>query len=311
MSFEESTVREDIERAISTLPEGADTEIAFFGGSFTGIDRGLMIRLLKTAKEFIDTGKVSSLRLSTRPDYINEEILDILSKYGVKHIELGIQSTDDRVLMTAKRGHTYADTERACRLVRQYGFELVGQMMTGLPAATPKSERDTALAICELGASAARIYPTMVFGGTELEAMCKSGKYTPPTLLELIERSADVLSVFVKNKVEVLRIGLHSGEALYAEDGITVGAYHPAMGELVYGEYYYKIIKKELLSMGNILKKPTVLVAPRESSKAIGQKGMNKKRLISELGLCDIKIKEDGGVERFTCQVEDQALPIL
>ena len=159
-----SSVKDEIEKALETVPADCEVQIAFFGGSFTGIDREDMIYLLETAKEFIDRGRVDSIRLSTRPDYIDEEILDILLKYKVKTIELGIQSMDDGVLLKSGRGHTAKDTERACALINSYGFELVGQMMTALPGSAPEKEIYTAKRICEMGAKGARIYPTVVVG---------------------------------------------------------------------------------------------------------------------------------------------------
>ncbi|MBQ9746439.1 MAG: radical SAM protein [Clostridia bacterium] len=147
-----SSVQREIEGALATIPAGTEVQIAFFGGSFTGIDREDMLYLLKTAKRYIDAGKVESIRLSTRPDYIDEEILDILEAHGVRTIELGIQSMDDSVLAKSGRGHTSAQSERACRLICKRGFELVGQMMTGLPGSTPEKDRYTAEKICEMGA---------------------------------------------------------------------------------------------------------------------------------------------------------------
>ena len=136
--FDREDVRAQIERALSTIPNGTETEIAFFGGSFTGIDRGLMTWLLDTAESYVKDGRVSSIRLSTRPDYITPEILKILSNYSVGTIELGLQSMDDEVLMRTARGHTAKTAREACRAVVEAGFSLVGQMMIGLPASTPQ-----------------------------------------------------------------------------------------------------------------------------------------------------------------------------
>ena len=289
-AFDISRVKTDIESALSTV-EDCQAEIAFFGGSFTGIDRTLMTDLLDIAEGYVKDGRVASIRLSTRPDYINEEILEILKKYSVKTIELGIQSADDRVLSSSKRGHTYADTVRACALIKSYGFTLVGQMMIGLPSATSENEIMTAKAICDLGASEARIYPIVILKGTHLAYMAEIGEYAPLTENELIERSADVLSVFRKNGVKVLRIGLHAGDELTSRDEIASGFYHPAMGELVEGELYYREIKDKLKYIpenGTV----TVTVPRGCLSKAIGQKGKNRERLKKEFGLKKIVFKE-------------------
>ena len=160
-SFDINEARREIENFLS----GADIlhdelEIAFFGGSFTGIGEPLMSDLLEMAESYVKTGAVSSIRLSTRPDYIDENILDTLKKYSVKTIELGIQSISDKVLLSSHRGHTAADSERACRLIKKYGFDLVGQMMVGLPFSTEEDEIKTAEFISDMGAVASRIYPT-------------------------------------------------------------------------------------------------------------------------------------------------------
>ena len=288
--FDISDVRRQIEDALSTAGE-RESEIAFFGGSFTGIDRSLMVSLLEIAEEYVKAGQVSSIRLSTRPDYISDEILDILGKYSVKTVELGIQSASDKVLTASKRGHTLLDTVNACRLIKERGFNLVGQMMIGLPSSDGESEIQTAELICQLGAVEARIYPIVILKNTHLVQMVENGEYTPLTESELVERSASVLSVFRKNGVKVLRIGLHSGTELNSGDEIACGYYHPAMGELVEGELYYKEIVKEIERLGGA-DRITVTVPRGDLSKAIGQNGRNRERLTEKFDLRYIKFKE-------------------
>ncbi len=290
--FDISDVRRQIEEALSTSGE-RECEIAFFGGSFTGIDRGLMVSLLEIAEEYVRAGKVSSIRLSTRPDYISEEILDILGSYSVKTIELGIQSASDEVLAASKRGHTANDTVAACKLIRERGLSLVGQMMIGLPASTTESEIETAKLICELGACEARIYPIVILKNTHLVKMVENGEYAPLTEDELVSRSASVLSVFRTKGVKVLRIGLHSGTELNSGDEIACGYYHPAMGELVEGELYYRELERAISDIGSA-EKITVTVPRGELSKAIGQNGRNRSRLAEKFGLRCIKFKEGG-----------------
>jgi len=170
MEFDPSQVDRIITEALSTIDiSSSDVEIAFFGGSFTGIDYSLMCELLSIAYSYVKKGSVSSIRLSTRPDYIDDRILNTLKKYGVKTVELGLQSVSEKVLQTCKRGHTALDAEKACRLIREYGFELVGQMMIGLPGSSLEDEMNTAEFILRNGASGARIYPTVVLQQTELK----------------------------------------------------------------------------------------------------------------------------------------------
>ncbi len=288
--FDISDVRRQIEDALSTAGE-RESEIAFFGGSFTGIDRDLMVSLLEIAEEYVRAGKVSSIRLSTRPDYISEEILDILGKYSVKTIELGIQSASDKVLTASKRGHTLFDTVNACKLIKERGFDLVGQMMIGLPSSSIETEIETAKLICELGASEARIYPIVILKNTHLVTMVESGEYIPLSEEELVNRSASVLEVFRKRGVKVLRIGLHSGTELNSGEEIACGYYHPAMGELVEGELYYRELEKRIAELDSP-QRITVTVPKGELSKAIGQNGRNRVRLTEKFGLGTIKFKE-------------------
>ena len=173
-----------------------ESQIAFFGGSFTAIEKTRMEALLSVANEYINKGVAQSIRISTRPDCINEEILEILKKYRVTHIELGVQSTDERVLSACKRGHNADDSFNAARLIVNQGFVFGGQMMIGLPEATAESEIQTALDIVKMSAGEARIYPTVVFEETELYEMTKNGTYNPLGLEEAIERTAKCYRIF-------------------------------------------------------------------------------------------------------------------
>ncbi len=292
-SFDISTVRRDIDKALSTVEKGAECEIAFFGGSFTGIDRALMTELLKIAYSYIESGRATSVRCSTRPDYIDPEILDILKKYGVKTIELGLQSASDKVLSATKRGHTFEDERRASELIVKGGFRLVGQMMIGLPRSELSDELMTADFIISSGASGARIYPTVVFRDTELCDMAKREEYTPITNEEAVARAASVYERFYDSGVDVIRIGLQASEGLTEEGGYYAGASHSAMGELVLGEFYYRRIKRALAEKNVPPHTAVKIYVPHGSvSKAVGQKKKNKLRLIEDFSLAGISFCE-------------------
>ena len=292
-SFDPSEVTGQIESVLATLGEDTEREIAFFGGSFTGIDRELMIYLLEVAKGYIDRGEVSGIRLSTRPDYIDRERLDILARYGVRTVELGLQSMDGSVLRATKRGHSAADAERACALVKEYGFELIGQMMVGLPSSTPESEIYTAQRICDMGADGARVYPTVVFYNTELCEMAKQGEYLPLNNADAVERTKNVLDVFDRRGVPCIRVGLCASENLSDEDEVYGGANHSAVGELAMGELYFERICAELDKYGDISgKNLTISVSLRSTSKAAGQNRRNKIRICEKYGVNKIKILE-------------------
>lgn len=291
-TFREQSVALEIERALATIEPNTKTEIAFFGGSFTGIDRTLMCRLLEIAKSYVDSGRVHGIRLSTRPDYIDSEVLDILSAYGVTHIELGLQSMDDAVLRATKRGHDAATAEKACRLVKQYGFELVGQMMIGLPMSSEENERATAEKLCRLSVDAARIYPTVVFCGTELCDMAQNGQYTPLDTEAAVMRTKNVLRVFASRDIPCIRVGLCASEQL-SSSRVYGGANHSAIGELAMGELYYDLICEKLDKTGDIRGKDVLLYVSRGStSKAVGQKRKNSIRICEKYSLKRLKVLE-------------------
>lgn len=283
ISFDESGVKAQIEEVLSTLGPDDEAEIAFFGGSFTGIDRELMIRLLLISDEFVESGRVGSVRCSTRPDYIDGEILEILREHHVKTIELGIQSMSDEVLSASKRGHTSVRALEACRMVKDAGFDLIGQMMIGLPGSALEDEIATAKAICNAGADGARVYPTVVFAETGLAEMTSSGIYKPLDIEDAIERTASVLDIFDRAGIPVIRVGLCSGENLSSPESVVGGANHPALGELAMGELTYRRICEEadkaISSTDPRGKTMTVYVPVGATSRAVGQKKRNILRL--------------------------------
>lgn len=307
--FVAESVIPEIEEALSTVRQEQEAEIAFFGGSFTGIERELMISLLEIGQKYIDSGRVSGMRLSTRPDYISPEIIEILLRYDVKTVELGIQSMDDKVLEKSKRGHTKEQTERACKLVKDAGFSLIGQMMVGLPGADVESEKMTALKICEMGADGARVYPTVVFYETELCEMSKMGMYEPLSEIEAVERTKEVLKVFDSHGVPCIRVGLCASENLSSEEMVYGGANHSAIGEMAIGEIFYEKMDKLIstLSLDEIEKRNRKLifkVAKGNTSKAVGQKRKNIIRLCEKYSLLGIKIVEKSEIIGYNIIIE-------
>lgn len=302
--FKAEEIKDKIESALSTISGTKEVEIAFFGGSFTGIDRGLMIELLDIGYSYVKEGRVSSIRCSTRPDYIDDEVLLILKKYGVKVIELGLQSVDEEVLRVTKRGHTLADARRACELVVSHGFELIGQMMIGLPGATPLSEIETARFIIESGAVGARIYPTVVFRDTELCHMAINGKYVPISLNEAVIRSASVKRMLVSSGISVIRVGLCASENLDGDDTYYAGPNHAAIGELVENEIYYGIISERLREIAIEQDCNAVICVKSGSlSKALGQKRKNKIRLEQEFNTSNLRFSECEGIKEYDVRI--------
>lgn len=301
-SFNKTEVDSIIIRALSTVDENnSDVEIAFFGGSFTGIDRDTMIYLLETAYKYVVSKRVSSIRLSTRPDYISDEILGILKQYGVKTIELGLQSMDDTVLSACKRGHTAKRAVDACRLIKKYGFTLIGQMMIGLPCSTLEKELYTATLIADM-CDGARIYPTVVLRSTELCDMAKSGDYTPLDLDDSIKRTGECLCIFTDAGKPVIRIGLQSGDELYDPDVVYGGDYHPAIGELAENYVFFKKICEKMV--GAFGKSVTVYCPRGCTSKVIGQRKRNKLNLEKIYNLKCLKVVEKNDIMGYNIELD-------
>ena len=286
------------------------TEIAFFGGSFTGIDKEEMISYLRLASGYLAQNKICGIRISTRPDYIDNEILDILSHYGVSDIELGVQSMSDRVLAACKRGHTAADTIRACQLIKQYAsFSLVGQMMPGLPASQKQDDLDSAKSLFSLGVDAIRLYPTIVLKDTPLYENWMAGEYHPLTLVDAIEICAEIYKLAEENGIACLRMGLCENESLHNESGMQAGPFHAAFGELVVGQVLYKQMEDQLQGR-DICGKEIVFEIPKGFlSKAIGHKKCNYNRILQQFSPKKIRFIESPDMSTHrVCLQEDPTI---
>jgi histone acetyltransferase (RNA polymerase elongator complex component) len=273
---------------LETFPKGErQVEIAFFGGNFTGLPQNEQEAYLQAAAKWIEAGKVGGIRLSTRPDYINPEVLKLLKKYGVSSIELGAQSLDEDVLRLAGRGHSAKHVEEASKMILDAGFVLGLQMMTGLPGDTMEKTMYTARRIKELGASETRIYPTLVIRGTQLEQMYLEGSYQPLSLDETIDRCKQLLLFFEDKKVKVLRLGLHPSEGLSNGSELVTGPFHPALKELVNTTIWKDLFRESVKNKtGQCLR---LSVAPKELNAAIGHKAANKKWLLKHFEKVEFK----------------------
>lgn len=298
-------VRKAVTVALSSPDfDGANAEIAFFGGSFTAIDKEYMIQLLRAAYEFVNNKKIAGIRVSTRPDAISCEVLDILRHYGVTSIELGAQSMRDDVLKMNKRGHSAEDVVKASRLIREYGFSLGLQMMTGLYGDDNEGAIYTAHRLAELHPDTMRIYPTVVLEGTELADKMLSGEYNPQGYEAAVDLCANLLEFFERQNIRVIKLGLHASDGV---DGSRVGgAYHPAFRELCEGRIYLHKMRRYLAENYPHGGEFVVHVDRREISKACGQKKCNIAAL-AEMGW-NIKIKGEyftnGEKERRVCKFE-------
>ncbi len=286
---------EDVVNAVETarVSLGENTrsaEIAFFGGSFTAIEREYMTSLLEAASPFVKTGEFYGIRISTRPDAIDNEVLDLLKDYGVTSIELGAQSMSDRVLEMNRRGHTSQDVAEASRLIKEKDFSLGLQMMTGLYGSSYETDIETARRIAQLRPDTVRIYPTIVLRGTELYELYEEGKYQPEALEEAVPLCAELLSIFEKSGISVIRLGLHDSGSL--RDSMAAGAYHPAFRELCESEIMYSNAIKAMEEAGITAGAADFYVSAQSVSRFIGQRHSNIARL-RELGVIPTVCRDD------------------
>ena len=296
---------EDVIQAVETAMKSRNyhpkkSEIAFFGGSFTAIRKEYMILLLESAYPYVHNGSFSGIRISTRPDCINDEVLVLLKSYGVKSIELGTQSMSNDVLQANRRGHTAEDVEKAALQIKSYGFELGMQMMTGLYKSTVEKDYDTALKICQIKPKTVRIYPTIIMKDTLLADYYQQGIYRTYTLEETVDLCAELLELFQKSGIDVIRIGLHSTQDI--EEGMLAGAWHPSFGELCFSRLYRNRIEKYLRENSFEKGNYQIYVYPTEISKVTGQKKGNR-IYFQERGYL-FRVKADNGIEQGSFRLE-------
>lgn len=282
---------EDVRRAIEQAGEGV-SQLAFYGGSFTAIPDAEQEALLGAAQPYLESGRISSIRLSTRPDAIDGAVLARLRRYGVETVELGAQSMDDRVLALSGRGHTSQDVAEAARSVKAAGFRLILQMMTGLPGSDDETDVETARRLAALDPDGVRVYPTVIVRDTRLCELWRAGRYKEHTVEDAVRVCARILPVFESAGIPVIRLGLNPTGELTGGDALG-GAYHPALGELVKA----RIRRGELEALLEGVPEGaevTVEVPGRLLSQYAGQHGANRAWLRERFGLRGLKLRPGG-----------------
>lgn len=317
-------VHDICEKAFGEIKSPADTEIAFFGGSFTAIPRGYMLELLEAVQDFIGEGKFRGIRISTRPDCIDRPILELLKRYGVTSIELGAQSMSDNVLAANDRGHTAQDVVNASRLIREYGFELGLQMMIGLYKSTGDNELETVRRIIEIHPDTVRIYPVVILKGTKLAELYQSGEYEffdgagcGDCFEDAVALAAGAMEEFEENNIKVIKVGLHASE--FVENDMIGGFYHPAFRELCESLIYQNRMYSEILKavglfypqkydekkvsekLAKLCGEYIFAVNPKCISKALGHKKSNYNEFKSQ-GIT-IKVIGDENVPKYKCEL--------
>ena len=263
--------------------------------------------LLQAAYEYVKNKKIDSIRVSTRPDYIDKERLKLLKKYGVKTIELGVQSTNDYILKKCRRGHTFEDVKKASKLIRRYRFELGHQMMIGLPESTKLDELNTAKDLAKLKPKIIRLYPVLVIKNTELEKEYKNGEYEPLSVDQAVERCKELYYFFTKRKITVIRMGLQSTELICnpknEKSEVVAGPYHEAFGQLVEDSIWYDSIVEKIKKFNVKVKEIEVIVNPENVNNVVGHKKENLEKL-KNLYDVDVKVKQEKEIKEGKFEIE-------
>ena len=301
-------VKETIEYYLSNFKDDNKyVEVAFFGGSFTGIEEEVQEELLQAAFDFIKQKKVNSIRISTRPDYIDKKILKRLKKYKVKTIELGVQSTNDYILARCQRGHTFEDVKKASKLIRRKHFILGHQMMVGLPESTKLDEINTTKSLIKLKPKIVRIYPVLVIKGTKLEEEYRNNEYIPLTVNQAVERCKEIVTLFNKKNIRVIRIGLQNTNTIdepgHNESEVVAGPYHPAFRQLVESSMWYDSVVEEIKQFNTKVKLVQVRANPVNINNLIGHKKENIEKL-NQIYDVEVKVVADEKIKPGHFKVE-------
>ena len=308
----DSMTKDKAKKIIDNYLANVDTsdgkiEIAFFGGSFTAIDEQKQEELLQVAYEYIENGKVEDIRISTRPDAINKQILKRLKKYKVKTIELGVQSANDYILHRANRGHNFDDVRKASKLIKRYGFKLGHQMMVGLPESTKIDELNTAKELIKLKPKMVRIYPVLIVKNTKLEEEYNKGVYEPLPLVQAVEICKELVRMFVNKKIDVIRVGLQNTDEITEptenNSQVVAGPYHPAFRQLVESGLWYDSIVSKIKKLNVKVKEVEVTVNPLDSNNVIGHKKENVIKL-KDLYDVDLILKQDEKLKQGKSKIE-------
>jgi len=301
----EDTIRNICDRHLKDSGRRFD-QIAFYGGNFTGINRDYQIELLDIAQSYVNAGMVNSIRISTRPDYIDDVRLELLTRYNVSTVEIGAQSMVDEVLSLSGRGHSSEDVRAAVKLLKGKGIETGVHLMAGLPGDTRKRFEYTVEEIIGLQPDTVRIHPTIVFKDTPLAKSYLEGEYRPPALDEAVELCKHALLRFQKAGIPVIRLGLHTTKEMEADDNIIAGPFHPAFRSLVEGAIFFDMAS-DLLKSADLKDRNIVFsVAPKDVSNLRGMKNRNIKILKESFNLTEIHVREDAKQERWSLKIENR-----
>lgn len=295
-------IRKTIEQALDTMGRKDEVEIAFFGGSFTMLPIELQRQYLQIATEYVNRHALAGIRISTRPDGIDWPILDFLSEYPVRTIELGVQSMDEHVLRASGRGHDIIAVLRAVNQIKRCGFRLGLQMMLGLPEDSYDKSLYTAQKLASMRPDFVRVYPTLVLENTPLEKSYRQGKYQAWELEEAVETAASVSAIFMRQSIPIVRMGLYSNDPEFLGK-IVAGPYHPAFRELVLS----RMIRKRLERSMDLGEKSLIVEVPRQDvSATIGHKKENANYFKQKYGIINYQVLASDSLDRHTFRYKNQ-----
>jgi len=265
-------------------------EVAFYGGSFTLLPETRQASYLEAVQGFLQQGRVQSLRLSTRPDAVSAQNLRFLHAMGVRTVELGVQSLNDRVLAASARGYTNVEVFQATGLLRDYRFRVGFQLMPGLPGEDHATFLETIDESTAIRPDFVRLYPTVVLSGTLLEDLYHRGSYRPLSLPEAVGWCKEALLRFSRNSIPIIRMGLQTSPTLERPGAIVAGPHHPAFGQLVKSALWYDRISPDLAELGRRSPEPIIRVHPSDLADVRGHRNGNVSRWLTEMFLPRLKV---------------------
>lgn len=298
--LEAKNIEKIIQDHLKYVKENSKVEIAFLGGCFTCLDEKKQNELLNIAYKYINLKKVDEIRVSTTPDCIDKKILKRLKSYKVKTIELSVPSANDYILKKSGLKYNFDTVKKASRLIRLYGFSLGYQMMIGLPESTSLDEQNTAKQLIKLKPKTVRIYPVLVLKNSELEKQYKDGKYKELSLIQAIEICKDLVKLFAKKNIEVIRIGYNADGN---ENEIIAGPYHSVFRGLVESGIWYDVIVEKIKKLNAKVKEVVVTVNQIDF---INVKGYNNENIdkLKKIYDVDLIVKQDNEIKQGKSKIE-------
>ena len=299
-------IKSTIERYLKNFKdENGYKEVTFFGENFTEAKKDLQEEWLQIVSEYVKSKKIDGISISTRPDYINKENLKMFKKYGVKTIELDVQSSNNYILKKSGREYTFEDVKKASKLIRWHRFNLGHQMVIGLQDSTRIDDLNTAKDLIKLKPKMVRIYPVLVMKNTKLESEYKNGEYEPITLNQAVERCKEIVYLFNRKKIDVIKIGAQNTDIIanHEQSQVIAGPYHPAFSQLVEDSIWYDSIVEKIKRINAKVKQVKVIVNPQDINNVIGYESSNLEKL-KDLYNVEVLVEADPNIKLGKSQIE-------